>query len=186
MRKVVAAINMTLDGFCDHTAVDPDAETHDHFTALLKTADVVLYGRITYELMKFWQPIAKNPTGEKSMNEFAVAMDNIPKVVFSRTLEDTEWETARIATKGIEEEVAELKRSGDEASKDILVGSPSLITTLTELELIDEYQIVIHPVIAGGGLPLFKNNTTKVNLKLLKIKTFGGGAVAHYYGPLKK
>ena len=183
MRKVLAAINMTIDGFCDHTSGIPDDEIHQHYTELLRSAGITLYGRITYELMRYWQPIVTNPTGNKSMDEFAVAIDNIPKVVFSRTLEDTGWDTARLATKDVKEEILQLKRM---PGKDILIGSPGLIVTSMNLELIDELQLCIHPVIAGSGLPLFKNVKDKPVLKLIKTKPFSGGAVILYYVPIKK
>jgi dihydrofolate reductase len=189
MRKVIAAINMTLDGFCDHTAIIPDEEIHQHYTELLREADAILYGRITYQLMEYWKPLVKNPSGEKTMDDFAIAIDKIPKIVFSRTLKNVEWETAELANRAIEEEVLELKQSRPPrqgGSNDILVGSPSLIVTLTNLDLIDEFQLCIHPVILGKGLPLFKNVQDRVNLKLLKTKTFGCGAVIHYYEPTKK
>src|SRR5260221_1907163 len=86
MRKVIAAINMTLDGFCDHTAIIPDEEIHHHYADLLNNASVVLYGRITYQLMQFWQTLLKNPSGEKSMDDFAISIDKIPKIVFSHKL----------------------------------------------------------------------------------------------------
>jgi dihydrofolate reductase len=86
MRKLIAAINMTLDGFCDHTVIIPDEEIHQHYADLLGNADGVLYGRITYQLMQFWQNLIKNPSGEKSMDDFAMAIDRVPKIVFSHTL----------------------------------------------------------------------------------------------------
>jgi dihydrofolate reductase len=132
--------------------------------------------------MEFWPPLVKNPSGNKAMDEFAITMDNIPKVVFSRTLKKLEWKTARLATKDIKEEVLELKQ---QAGKDILAGSPGLIITLAQLQLIDELQLVVHPVIAGGGLPLFKNIHNRIELTLLKTKIFGSGAVAFYYQPVK-
>ena len=146
MRKLIAAINMTLDGFCDHTAITPDEEIHQHYADLLNNADTVLYGRITYQLMEYWQTVLKNPTGNKSMDEFAVVMDNIPKIVFSHTLKNVEWESAKLANRSVEEEVLELKQ---QSGKDIFVGSRSLIIQLMELNLIDEYQLCVHPVIAG-------------------------------------
>ena len=91
MRKLIAAINMTLDGYCDHTAIIPDDEIHQHYADLLSNADSILYGRITYELMGFWQTLVKNPSGEKSMDDFAMAMDKIPKIVFSHTLKNTNF-----------------------------------------------------------------------------------------------
>jgi len=132
--------------------------------------------------MEYWVPFVKNPTGNKSMDDFAVAIDRIPKIVFSRTLQQVEWKTAKLAKKDIKEEVLELKQ---QAGKDILVGSPGLIVALTKLGLIDEYQLCVHPVIIGNGLPLFKSINDKIILKLLKTKTFASGAVTLYYEPLK-
>ena len=92
MRKLIAAINMTLDGFCDHTAGIPDEEIHQHYTELLGQADLILYGRTTYQLMEFWRTLVENPSGEKSMDDFASAIDKVPKIVFSRTLKNVELE----------------------------------------------------------------------------------------------
>ena len=183
MRKVIAAINMTLDGFCDHTAGLPDEEIHQHYADLLDNADVILYGRITYQLMQYWQTLIKNPSDEKSMNDFAIAIDKIPKIVFSHTLKDVEWDSARLSDQAIEEEVLELKQFRNGGSKDILVGSRSLIIQLMKFNLIDEYQLCVHPVVAGSGLPLFENINDRTILKLIKTKTFGGGAVTLYYEP---
>ena len=182
MRKVIAAINMTIDGIFDHTAVDPDAEIHQHYTDLLNEAGAILYGRVTYDLMKFWQPIAKKPSGEKAMDDFALAMDKVPKVVFSRTLEaaDLEWDSARLSLQSIEKEVTDLK---NQPGKDIFVGSRSLIIQLMSLNLLDEIQLCIHPIIAGSGLPLFENLKKRGELRLKKTKTFSNGAVIHYYTP---
>src|SRR5688572_25348686 len=110
MRKIIAAINMTLDGIFDHTAGLPDTEIHNHYTELLGQADVILYGRITYQLMEFWRTVLENPSDEKSMNDFAVAIDRIPKIVFSHTLKDVEWDSARLSVQSIEEEVLELRK----------------------------------------------------------------------------
>ena len=183
MRKVIAAINMTIDGFCDHTAGIPDEEIHQHYTELLNEGDAILYGRITYELMEYWQPLVKNPSGEKTMDDFAMAIDKIPKIVFSHTLKNADWESASIANGSIEEVVAELKQ---QPGRKILVGSRSLIIQLMKLNLIDEYQLCIHPVVIGSGLPLFENINDRTILKLIKTKTFRGGAVTLYYEPTNK
>lgn len=183
MRKLIAAMNMTFDGFCDHTAMTADDEVHDHYTALLRSVDTILYGRITYQLMEYWPPIVKNPTGNKAMDEFAVAIDNVSKIVFSRTLKDVEWKSARVAKQGLKEEVLELKQK---QGKGILAGSPSLIVAAMNLDLVDEYQISVHPTIVGKGLQLFKNIKDQIDLKLLKTKTFACGAVTFYYEPKKK
>jgi dihydrofolate reductase len=183
MRKVIAAINMTLDGFCDHTAAIPDEEIHYFYADLLNNTGVVLYGRITYQLMQFWQTLLKNPSGEKSMDDFAIAIDKVQKIVFSHTLKSTEWESAKLANRTIEEVVLELKQ---QSGKDIFVGSRSLIIQLMKLNLIDEYQLMIHPVVAGSGLPLFENINDRTILKFIKTKAFSGGAVTLYYEPTKK
>jgi len=183
MRKIIAAMNMTLDGFCNHTAMIADDEIHQHYSELLRSAGTLLYGRITYQLMEYWPTVLKNPTGNKSMDEFAEVIDKIPKIVFSRTLKNVEWKTARLAKRDLKEEVLELRQ---EAGKDILVGSPSLIVALSQLELIDEYQLGVQPTVLGSGLPLFKDIRDRIDLKLLKTKTFGGGAVMLYYESIKK
>ena len=182
MRRVIAGINMTLDGFCDHTAGIPDEEIHQHYTELLNEGDAILYGRITYQLMEYWRPLVKNPSGEKTMDDFAKAIDKIPKIVFSHTLKNVEWESAKLANRAIEEEVLELKQ---QAGKNILVGSPSLIVALSKFKLIDEYQLSVQPTVLGSGLPLFKNVRDRIDLRLLKTKTFGCGAVTLYYEPTK-
>ena len=181
MRKVIAAINMTLDGFCDHTAGIPDKELHQHYAKLLGNAGVILYGRTTYQLMQYWQTLLKNPSREKTMDEFAVAIDQIPKIVFSHTLQNTEWESAKLSNQLIEELVSELKQ---QSGKDILVGSRSLIIQLMKLNRIDEFQLCIHPVIVGKGLPLFDKIIDRTIFKLIKTKTFGSGAIVLYYQPI--
>src|ERR1035438_4387439 len=171
MRKIIAAINMSLDGFCDHTAMIADDEIHQHYNDLLSNADTLLYGRITYQLMEsYWPTVVKNPTGNKPMDEFAVIIDNISKIVFSRTLKNVDWKNTKLKKEGIKEEVLELKH---QPGKNILVGSPSLIVALTQLDLIDEYQLGVQPIVLGSGLPLFKNVKDRINLKLSKTKTFG-------------
>lgn len=174
---------MTLDGFCDHTAIIPDDEIHDHYTELLRNGGVILYGRITFQLMEYWPPLVKNPSGNKAMDEFAVVMDNIPKIVFSHTLKNTEWETAKLATKSLEEEITTRKQ---QAGKDILIGSRSLIIEALNLGLVDEFQICVHPVVAAKGLLLLDKIKDRIELQLLKTKTFNCGAVVFYYKPVKK
>ncbi len=178
MKKIIAGINMTIDGFCDHTAGIADEELHQHYAELLNNADAVLYGRITFELMEFWKTLVENPSGEKTMDDFAIAIDKIPKIVFSHTLKNTEWDSAKLATEPIEELVSELKK---EPGRDILIGSRSLIVQLANLNLIDEYQLCIHPVVVGKGLPLFDKINDRTIFKLLKTKIFKSGAIIVYY-----
>ena len=187
MRKLIAAINMTLDGFCDHTAMTADDEIHEHYNELLRNADTLLYGRITYQLMEsYWPSLVKNPTGNKPTDDFAVLIDNISKIVYSRTLNTVNWKNTILKKEVIKEEISALKQSRHGGSKNILVGSPSLIVALSQLGLIDEYQLAVQPTVLGSGLSLFKNIRDRIDLKLLKTKTFGCGAVALYYEPVKK
>ncbi len=174
---------MTLDGFCDHTAMIADDELHQHYNELLRNAGILLYGRITYQLMEsYWPSIVKNPTGNKPTDEFAVLIDNIPKIVFSRTLKNVDWKNSELKNEVIKEEILELKQ---QSGKNIFVGSPGLITACMKLNLIDEYQLCVQPIILGNGLPLFKNITDRINLKLLKTKIFGSGSIVLYYEPTR-
>lgn len=183
MRKVIAAFNMTIDGYCDHTLGIPADEIHFHYARLLEEAGVILYGRTTYQLMEYWRDVLANPTGEKHMDDFAAAIDKVPKLVFSRTLKSVAWASAKLAARSLAEEVNELKQL---PGKDIYVSSPSLISQLTQLGLIDEYQLCIHPVIAGSGLVLFKNITEKITLNLTNTKQFSFGGVILYYEQQKE
>ena len=177
-------MNMTLDGFCNHEAMIADEEIHQHYSELLSKADTLIYGRITYQLMEsYWPSVVKNPTGNKPMDEFAVLIDNISKIVYSRTLQHVDWKNTTLKKEVIQEEILELKQ---QRSKNIVVGSPGLIIALTQLDLIDEYQLGVQPTVLGSGLPLFKNIRDRIDLKLLKTKTFGCGAVMLYYEPTKK
>ena len=184
MRKIIAAMNMTLDGFCDHTAMIADEEIHQHYNELLSNANTLIYGRITYQLMEgYWPTVVKNPTGNKPMDEFAVLIDNISKIVFSRTLQHVDWKNTELKKEIIKEEILEFK---EQTGKNILVGSPGLIVAFAQLDLIDEYQLGLQPTVIGSGLSLFKNIRERIDLKLLKTKTFGCGALMLYYEPTKK
>jgi len=180
MRKVIASLNMRLDGYCDHTLIDADEELHDHFTSLLSQGSSILYGRITFQLMEYWRTLIENPSGEQSLDEFAAIMNQIPKVVFSRTLTDTGWDTATLAQKELEQEVRELKQ---QPGSPILAGSRSIIQQLLKLGLVDELQICLHPVIAGRGQPLFETAEESVTLNLLKSLPMTNGAVNLIYQP---
>ncbi len=184
MRKLIAALNMTLDGFCDHTAMVPTEGLHQHYNDLLKDADTLIYGRTTYQLMEsFWPEIAQNPNGDKVEEEFAVLIDNISKIVFSRTLKKVDWKNSTLKREIVKEEILELKRQG---GKNILVGSRSLIVAFAQLGLVDEFQLGLLPIVLGSGLPLFKDVGDRIDLKLLKTKTFGSGAAVLYYEPAQR
>lgn len=183
MKKVIAAFNMTLDGVCDHTTGIADEGLHQHYSDLIDNAGVILYGRTTYELMKFWKTLLQNPSGIKSMDDFAISIDKIPKLVFSNTLKNTNWETAKLSDRPLNEKILELKQ---QSGKNILVGSRSLIIQLLNSKLIDEFQICVHPIIEGQGLRLFDQIKDRIMLKLIKTKILNSGATIFYYEPIRE
>ena len=183
MKKVIAAFNMTLDGICDHTTGIADDELHQHYSDLIDNAGIILYGRTTYQLMQYWQTLLQNPSGKKSMDDFAISIDKIQKLVFSNTLKDTGWKSAELAKGPLDQEVLKLKH---QTGKDIFVGSRSLIIQLLNNKLIDELQICIHPVIEGKGLLLFDQITERIMLKLIKTKSLSSGATVLYYEPTRE
>jgi len=181
MRKVVFAINITVDGFCSHTDMIADEELHKYFTGLLRSADILLYGRTTYELMvPYWPELAKNQTESEATNEFARVFDSLDMIVFSTTLKHVEGKNRRIARSNIAEEILALKQ---QPGKDICIGSLSIASQLSERGLIDEYHFVVHPVVAGKGPRLFEavNPQERVQLDFVGSKTFQSGVVALQY-----
>jgi len=159
-----------------------DDEIHDHYAELLRGADTIIYGRKTFELMEFWPTLLENPSGNKAMDDFAIAMDEVHKIVYSRTLDQIEWKTAELKRELIKDEIIDLKQ---QQGKPIYVGSPSMIVQLANLGLVDEFQLGIHPTIIGHGLPLFEDVDDRIDLRYINSKTFGCGAVIHTYEPAK-
>lgn len=183
MRRVIAAINMTLDGVCDHTVGVVDENLHQHYSDLINNAGFILYGRTTYQLMQFWQTLLQNPSGIKSIDDFAISIDKIPKIVFSATLNETNWNSAELSDIPLNEKILELKQ---QSGNDILIGSRSLIIQLLNSNQIDEFQICVHPVIEGKGLRLFDQIQDRIMLKLVKTKTLNSGATVFYYNPTRE
>lgn len=131
----------------------------------------------------YWPTVVKNPTGNKPTDDFAVLIDDIPKIVYSRTLKNVVWKNSILKKEINKEEILELKQ---QTGKNIFVGSPGLIVALAKLDLIDEFQLGVQPTVLGSGLTLFKNIKDRIDLKLLKTKTFGCGAVFLFYERTKK
>jgi dihydrofolate reductase len=181
MRNVIFAINITLDGCCDHTQQVADEETHEYFTQLLGEVDLLVFGRKTYQLMvPFWPEVAKNQSMTKASNEFARTFDSIPKVVFSRSLDSAEDPNTRIVRTNLHEEILKLKQ---ERGKNILVGGVSVPSQLIELGLVEEYRFVIGPIVAGEGRRLLEGVSLRerLQLKLVESKIFQSGCVALRY-----
>jgi dihydrofolate reductase len=180
MRKLIYGINLTLDGCFDHTKGIPSEEIHIYFTDLIRDSGLLVYGRITYELMvPFWPDIAKNQSMSKVSNEFARVFDSVPKVVFSKSLESADRNT-RIVRTDLKDEILRLKQ---EPGKDMLLGGVALPSKLIELGLVDEFYFVIHPVIAGGGRRLMEgiHLPESLQLELVDSKTIKPGCVANHY-----
>ena len=181
MRKLIFGINTTLDGCVDHTKQVADDETHEYFTDLLREADLLVYGRKTYQLMvPFWPEVARNQSMDKASNEFAQAFDSINKIVFSRSLDAAEDRNTRIVRTNLHDEILRLKQ---EQGKHILVGGVSVPSQLIELGLVDEYRFVIGPVVAGEGRRLLEDVSLPESLKLkfAESKIFRSGCVALRY-----
>ena len=175
---------MTLDGCCDHTKQIADEETHEYFTQLMREADLLVYGRKTYQLMvPFWPEVAKNQSMTKASNEFARTFDSISKVVFSRSLDSPEDKNTRIVRTDLRDEILRLKQ---QPGKSILVGGVSVPSQLIELDLVDEYRFVVGPVVAGEGRRLLEGVSLRerLQLRLVGSKIFKSGCVAlHYLKP---
>ena len=181
MRNLIFAINITLDGCCDHTKFNPDEETFEYFTHLVRGADLLVFGRKTYQLMvPYWPDVAKNPSETKADREYADTFVSKNKIVFSRSLESAEDETTTIVRTNLQDEIVRLK---NEQGKYILVGGVSIPSQLIELGLVDEYRFVVLPIIAGEGRRLFEGVSLpgKLQLKLIESKIFKSGCVALHY-----
>ena len=181
MRKIIASINITPDGFCDHTAATADEELHEHFNKLFRNVDAALLGKVTYQLMESaWPPLVEKPSGLKAIDEFAILMDTMPKIVFSKTLKTLPWKNSHLAVGSLNREVEKLKQ---QSGKNILAGGPSILSQLTKFGLIDEYQFLVHPILAGKGKRFFETLNLESNrhLKLINTKTLNSGVIILSY-----
>jgi len=186
MRKVIFFMLTTLDGFFEgpNREIDwhnVDEEFNEFAIDQLNSVDVLLFGRVTYELMASYWPTPAAATDDPIV---ADKMNHLPKIVFSKTLSSVDWQNTRLVKENIAEEISKLKQ---QPGKDLIIfGSSDLAVTFIRHGLIDEYRIMVNPVVLGNGKPLFKGINDKLNLKLLKTKTFRSGNVLLYYQPDKK
>jgi dihydrofolate reductase len=185
MRPLRYSINVTLDGCCDHRVMIPDEEMHRHAAETLAQADALLFGRVTYALMEDgWRSFAQTGVKPEWMTEwmvpFAHTIDGAKKYVVSSTLDRVDWNAELISGDDLEQAVRNLKQ---QPGRGLLVGGVTLPLALAELELIDEYQFVVQPRLAGHGPTLFAGLSEHVDLKLVDRKEFGSGAVALRYEP---
>lgn len=180
MRPVFYSINVTLDGCCDHRVFEPDAELHRHTTALLQRADALLLGRVTYLMMEeAFRPGPDAPALPDWMQPFAGAMHAARKHVFSHTLAKADW-NAELVRGDVGDAVRRLKQ---QPGKGLLVGGMKLPLALAEQGLIDEYEFVVHPFLAGHGPMLLAGLSRLTRLRLVGRTEFACGAVAMRYVP---
>jgi dihydrofolate reductase len=183
MRKLFWQINATLDGFIEgpNRELDwhmVDDELHGHFNEQLSAMGAFLSGRVTYELMAgFWPTADTDPSSTGPMVEFARIWRDMPKIVFSRTLENADWNTT-VVREVVAEDVMELKA---QPGGDLVLGGADLAATFIRHDLIDEYRLYIHPIVIGQGNPLFQPSNAKINLRLAETRTFGNGVVLLRY-----
>ncbi|MFZ3321063.1 MAG: dihydrofolate reductase family protein [Usitatibacter sp.] len=180
MRPLRYSINVTLDGCCDHRAVVADEELHRHAAGILAQADALLFGRVIYEMMEAaWRPAAQPGARPDWMEPFARTIDAARKYVVSSTLDRVDW-NAELVRGDLGKAVQQLKQ---EPGKGLLTGGVKLPMALAELGLIDEYEFVVHPRLAGHGPTLFAGLSKPLDLKLASRLEFASGAVAMRYEP---
>jgi dihydrofolate reductase len=180
MRPLRYSINVTLDGCCDHRAILPDDDLFRNAVENLAKADALLFGRVIYEMMEAaWRPPAQTGARPDWMEPFARTIDAAKKYVVSSTLDRVDW-NAELVRGDLEKAVQQLKQ---ESGKGLLVGGVKLPLALAELGLIDEYEFVVHPRLAGHGPTLFAGLSKHVDLRLVSRLEFGSGAVAMRYEP---
>jgi dihydrofolate reductase len=174
----VLSTNITLDGFIDHTAMTADEEAHRYYIEEIRQAGALLFGRVNYELfLDAWPQVLKDPASPPDMHELAEVIENVPKIVFSRTLERVDWSNSFLYRRVEVEEIKSLKAATD---GDLVIGSGAkLARSFIELGLVDEYKLMLHPVVLGRGLSLFDG--LKVTLELIGTRVFNSGSVALHY-----
>jgi dihydrofolate reductase len=180
MRPLRYSINITLDGWCDHRAITPGEDLFRNVVENLEQADALLFGRVTYEMMEAaWRPPARAGARPDWMEPFARTIDAAKKYVVSSTLDRVDW-NAELVRGDLGTAVQQLKR---ESGKGLLVGGVKLPLALAELGLIDEYEFVVQPRLAGHGPTLFAGLSKYVDLRLVGRQEFGSGTVAMRYEP---
>ena len=189
MRRIIVTMWVTLDGFIAGPKGEMDWVTSIYDEAMgqyeidfLTAADTLILGRVTYQSFAgSWPKVPENPSVSEQEKAYAAELNAMKKIVFSKTLEKAEWENSMVFRAIAPEEIKKIKQ---EPGKNIIIyGSASIVQELTNLGLIDEYQILMHPVILGDGKPLFKGVRTKHELELIKTKVNPSGVVILYYRP---
>jgi dihydrofolate reductase len=183
MRKIILMMSVSLDGFFEgpERQLDwhlVDDELHRHFNEQLSAMGAFLDGRVSYELMAgYWPTADADPLSPGPVAEFARIWRDMPKIVFSRTLERADW-NASVVRDVVVEDIMELKA---QPGGDLVLGGANLAATFMRYDLIDEYRLYVHPVVIGQGEPLFPPSETRISLRLTETRTFGNGVVLLRY-----
>lgn len=185
MRNVVLFMHISLDGFAagpngELDWISYDEELEKYAEDVVSTVGSPMYGRVTYQMMEsYWPTVLDDPSATDYAMNHARWVQDVEKIVFSKTLETVEWNNTSLIKDNIAEEISKLKQ---QPGKDLVIfGSPGLSRHLMQLGLIDEYRLTVNPVILGRGIPLFQGLEGKINLKLVKSKTYNSGVVALHY-----
>lgn len=179
MGLLTFTLNVTLDGCNDHREAIADEELHDYFTQLMDAAGAMLFGRNTYELMEnAWPAVARDEEAPRAMREWALKLEAKPKYVVSASRRDFPWNNTFRVEGELHEAVRQLK---EKTPRGVLVGSPRLSAALEQLGLIDEYHVVVHPVLAGHGPTLFQGLDRSRRLELVSTKRLESGVMALHY-----
>jgi dihydrofolate reductase len=179
MGLLAFSLNVTLDGCCDHRVGIADDELHDYFTQLMDESEAMLFGRATYELMEdAWPAVARDENAPRAMREWAIKLEAKPKYVVSASRRDFPWNNTFRVEGDLQQAVRQLK---EKTPSGVLVGSPTLGAALEQLELIDEYRLVVHPILAGHGPTLFQGLQRSRRLELVSAKRLKAGQMALHY-----
>ncbi len=182
MGLLTFSINVTLDGCVDHRVMIADDQLLRFFTRLMDQAGAMLYGRIGYELMEdAWPAVARDENAPRAMRDWARKLEAKPKYVVSTTRRDFPWSNTFRVEGDLREAVKRLKRK---TSRGVLVGSPTLAGALERLGLIDDYRLVVHPVLAGHG-PTLAHGFERTRLELLETKRLKSGVIATHWRRMK-
>ncbi len=191
MRKIIVSMRVTLDGFIAglHGEMDWmeeffDEELANYESELQKAVDTTLFGRVTYQgFESYWPKVALDPASPKGMVEYAQHLNAMRKIVFSKTLARAEWNNSVLVHEIVPEEIIKMKQG---PGRDMVIyGSASIVQTLTNLGLIDRYQLLVFPIVLGSGKPLFHDILHKVKLSLASAKTYPSGVVVLSYQPIR-
>ena len=180
MGKLIASINVTVDGYCNHDYVVADIDLHEYACSVVASSEAVLFGSRTFKIFEdYWPSVSKSSEYSVDQIEFAEKITSIRKIVFSKSLKSSDWLNVEFTTEELRSKILNLKKT---VSGDLLTfGSPTLLMSLASLDLVDEYHFLIQPMIMGSGRMLTEGLKSKLNFRLTGVRQFSSGVVFHSY-----